>query len=649
MEKLVQHSTFGARLLGLPNIFEDRFFTIPDYQRGYAWEEKQVRELLTDIEHVLRDNAQLRHYTGTLVFSCSPDVSETEFDVVDGQQRLTTLVILMQALYAYLSGGDGERLKKLYIERGRYGSERYVLRMNMESRQFFENRVMRGERTTRPTMESHGRLLKAQQICEGWLKRIHAAGVEAQDVRHAMESELGFLVYAPRDTAETGIMFEVINNRGKPLSELEKVKNYLIYCCAKLSAPSTRKWVDDGWAQILADLNTARKTRPAEEAAFLRYCMAVKFRLNKTDSQYGYDELKKHLDIGQASNSDSRSKSAIETVRSFVDFLKAAAGWYAILYGRRYRGLDYNLRDVMSRIRAQERHATIMPLVLALLIKLKPSSSRLVTILNLVEILNFRVYMARHIVARNDSGQAELFRLAHQYFHGDLYRMSVGEQWDIGDESIDSGEDALETCLVEFVCDSAEERLFEKSFQLEQGSAEDIYKWRGLKYFLMNYEAYLNPHKTIDIDKITRSRDEGKTADYLSIEHIWATGYRAGAGENDRKRDSRERRRLGNFVLLELRLNIQGSDQAIRRKCRRYVDGEGNEPPSEMQQVRKMAKDARASLAKHRNRNRSKNYYLEMYRDINDRQERRYIQFALQRWSVSGFLGYQALIEEETD
>ncbi len=46
-------NTFGAQLLTLPQIFDNNLFSIPDYQRGYAWDEKQVSELLRDISHLL--------------------------------------------------------------------------------------------------------------------------------------------------------------------------------------------------------------------------------------------------------------------------------------------------------------------------------------------------------------------------------------------------------------------------------------------------------------------------------------------------------------------------------------------------------------------------------------------------------------------
>ncbi|MBF4211755.1 DUF262 domain-containing protein, partial [Pseudomonas donghuensis] len=89
-------------------------------------------------------------------------------------------------------------------------------------------------------------------------------------------------------------------------SELEKVKNYLIYCCVKLSAASLRDSIDEDWSEILRALNIAGKTSAGEESAFLRYCLVVHFKLNKTDSQNGYEELKKRVNLDGGLAGDSQ-------------------------------------------------------------------------------------------------------------------------------------------------------------------------------------------------------------------------------------------------------------------------------------------------------------------------------------------------------
>ena len=52
--------------LDLSNLFHGKVFKIPDYQRGYAWEEKQLKDLIEDIDALATDDIQF-HYTGTIV------------------------------------------------------------------------------------------------------------------------------------------------------------------------------------------------------------------------------------------------------------------------------------------------------------------------------------------------------------------------------------------------------------------------------------------------------------------------------------------------------------------------------------------------------------------------------------------------------
>lgn len=636
---------FGAQLQTLPSIFKGRLFTIPDYQRGYAWDDKQVKEMLKDIDHLINDGIEMRHYTGTLVLSQPKDVDQDEYHVVDGQQRLTTLVTLLRLLADHLPVDEKEVFRSTYLRRGEQGSDRSVLRLNSDTRLFFERVVMGdGNAANEPaTLEAHVRLLEARKLIHTWLRDRISSNISAQVIRQAVETELGFLVYAPKEDAETGIMFEVINNRGKPLSELEKVKNYLIYCCVKLQATTLRDTINVDWSDILKNLNTAKKTNPADEGAFLRYCVVVHFKLNKTDSQYGYDELKKRLLVDAAVKSPELKLGLIKEMHDFVSFMKTAALWYARLYGRQHTGLDKKLRPILDQIRAQGQHASIMPLFLSMVIKLEGKGARLIRLLSLLEILNFRVYMTRNMTGRNDTGQGDLYYFASRYYHDELLKDFSDESRKIGRQLIENEDDALEYKITEFIDWMAPDTLFKDSFILQPDSPDDFYKWGGLRYFLMNYEAELQPNKTIQIDKITLSRSEGKSADYLSVEHLWAIENRNNVGENDRKVDRFEKRRLGNFSLLELRLNIQGTNDGLAEKLPRYLKGFDDEPPTDLEQLRKMARNAKEILSDMESWTRSKNYYLQLHVALNNKQESRYVVFAEKRWSIKNCLGYKQL------
>lgn len=94
----------------LSGIFEQRIIRIPDYQRGYAWQEQQLNDFWEDLVHLSPERV---HYTGVLTLEpVDPEnwqrwendlwIIEGKgykpFYIVDGQQRLTTSVILIQAI-----------------------------------------------------------------------------------------------------------------------------------------------------------------------------------------------------------------------------------------------------------------------------------------------------------------------------------------------------------------------------------------------------------------------------------------------------------------------------------------------------------------------------------------------------------------------
>ena len=637
------NNNFVHQLRTLPEIFEGSFFCIPDYQRGYAWDEKQIDELLKDIDHLLLDSSAVRHYTGTLVLSQSKNLMN-QYNIVDGQQRLTTLVIFLKCISLFADREDKESIGTKYLKRGDIGNDQFVLKLNLDTNKFFEKVILsdRNLENCPITLESHERLLNAHDLIHKWLTQKTSSGVLITQILNVLEERLGFLVYSPVEDAETGIMFEVINNRGKQLSELEKVKNYLIYCSIKLSAFSLRDDITEHWSDILQSLNKAKKTSPNEESSFLRYCLVVFFKMNKTDSQYGYDVLKSRIKIDQCLQDLDKKNNTIIKLKEFIQFLKLSAKWYEHLYAPNYVGLDKAIQPLIENIRAQNVHASIMPLFLALVLKNKGKGEMLERHLRLLETLNFRVYIANGMTFRKDTGQGDLYQYASRYYYGSLLNSFITEENRIvGKTTLTNDDQALEYLLVSFTQNIAHDGWFEASFYLDGKSSFDFYGWRGLRYFLMNYESSLQPNKTINIDKILKSRSSGKTNDYLSVEHLWATENRNLEGQNCREADRYQKRRLGNFVLLELRLNIQGSDDDVWIKADRYLDGFEQEAPTDLYHVRLAGKSVRKTVKAMSDFKKTINYYSDFYSEIIHEQEERYIKFAMKRWSLKGYIGYK--------
>lgn len=242
---------FRDQTISLETLFQNRIFHIPDYQRGYAWETKpQLEDFIKDLEllPIGRD-----HYTGTVVLYDNLETKSDQkgnlyhiYDVVDGQQRLTTTVLLLDAIQRELRQFESlqamaVQLKANYVcVLDQVGQPNSKLKLNSDCHDFYFGRVLEQETYLGgPKISSHRRLdetkgyfadyLKQKQIdletdYENWLREF------AAKVRH----HLKVLLHVISQEADVGVIFETMNNRGKDITELEKIKNYLLYLSSKL-------------------------------------------------------------------------------------------------------------------------------------------------------------------------------------------------------------------------------------------------------------------------------------------------------------------------------------------------------------------------------------------------------------------------------
>ena len=110
-----------SKLQSLSEIFNNKIFRIPDFQRGYSWEKRQLDDFWEDIQNLSSDKI---HYIGLLtvepIKSC--DIQNVEkwkddlwllkkgmsaYYVIDGQQRLTTLIILLHEILQTFDNNEG--------------------------------------------------------------------------------------------------------------------------------------------------------------------------------------------------------------------------------------------------------------------------------------------------------------------------------------------------------------------------------------------------------------------------------------------------------------------------------------------------------------------------------------------------------------
>lgn len=223
--------------LSLYHLLQNRLFRIPEYQRAYAWETKQRDDLFNDIHEVKRSNQN--HFMATIVSlarkKCRIVTDEYQVvDVVDGQQRLTTLVILLKAIESSLTIENSPVIGRAKIDISELlvkGDEHslLLLQTNHDSSNVFTDYIRNGHIFDGELKTAADRnLLNAIHECIKFVANWQADGNTLLDLVALLKNRLSVIYHEMNDEASVYRVFEVLNSRGLDVKWIDKVKSQLM-------------------------------------------------------------------------------------------------------------------------------------------------------------------------------------------------------------------------------------------------------------------------------------------------------------------------------------------------------------------------------------------------------------------------------------
>ena len=482
-------------VVSLDNLFHNRVFRVPDYQRGYSWEDRQVREFLEDLDLLEPDRL---HYTGTIVLHEPPSQPQrmdedgnrcASVAIVDGQQRLTTIVLLLDGIRRLLAASSEQDrvlshgIKKNYIStRATTGEPLFKIALNTDTDHFFRVNILADEPAVEEAkISSQQRLANAKRQIADYLAN------NAQEHRtdwlrvlyDKIVAQLRFTLYLVEHEAEVGVIFEVMNDRGKPLTELEKVKNYLLHSSVAIAVShepnELADSVNSAWSEILLQLMASGLESSADEDRLLRANWLTRYNPQSRQWQ-GSRSIKDRFSLRrhQGRHPKFRRRLGTYTQRLREDcimFCDAYRPTRTGAFGSFNRDADLRLQVVewsakLARIGVV---VTFLPLLLATRKRWPSDTKKYLELLKLCEAFAFRVY--RLMEFRADAGQAALFGIGHR----------------VAKKKIDFSE------MTRAIKRELNHRCGDTDFNnvTRADDPDDWYSWSGLRYFLYEYEIHL--------------------------------------------------------------------------------------------------------------------------------------------------------------
>ncbi|WQS70065.1 DUF262 domain-containing HNH endonuclease family protein [Helicobacter pylori] len=556
-------------LLNLDGVIEKGVFEIPSYQRGYAWQIRQLKDFWNDLEHVSKLGDKFHYMHSLTLRELENEFENSAFEIIDGQQRLATSLILLSLLAKTTKHKDPKySLSNLepILSYKYYGlSEAF--------------RAITEEEKDLERFQTSFYAKNLIEACAFFKEKIRDTPIEAlEKMFDALIKKMLFSVVGLNDNRiDPFSSFETINNRGKDLSTLELLKNRLHFVAHKIcngqKLEKLQQEINDTYTLIYHDL---RQFEDAHLEGFLKHFVAYYYG-EKGDFKKRLLEME--FNAHQRYTDNTNFNEEYEKIDDLLFYLSYSSKVWNFLHTLDEKSIAlivddnrklemeitpkmHGLLEKMRRLNALSDNA-FLPLLLSLLtIQLVGRSANeqpyttqeLEGLLEYLERFGFLIYG----VAGKNTAKNEWIELAFEAFRVFRY----GEE-NTAIEKLPTLEKSFFNRQGNSGLELLEEYIHSKK------NTEKWYQWgKALNYLLYEYELHHNPETTLNFDSSLES-----------IEHILPQkpdqGY--SAKEKSWAKNPHVVHALGNLLLIPKNANSSLSNKPFDEKRKAYLKGSYSE------------------------------------------------------------------------
>lgn len=218
-----------AKLLSL--LQKSQQFKVPIYQRTYSWTEKQCRQLWDDILRVGSSDSIAVHFIGSIVYieqGLSQVTRQAPLLVIDGQQRLTTVALLLEALARAIGDGEPEdgfsaaKLREYYLTNRLERDDRYFKLLLSQTDNASLKALVRG------IDQPHEPSLRVTENFALFTELLTAHEADLRAVCRGLAKLVVVDIALSRDQDNPQLIFESMNSTGKELSQADLIRNFIL-------------------------------------------------------------------------------------------------------------------------------------------------------------------------------------------------------------------------------------------------------------------------------------------------------------------------------------------------------------------------------------------------------------------------------------
>lgn len=385
----------NSNLIKLGSFLGNEKLFIPEYQRGYSWEETQLDDFWIDLVQIYEENTRDEHFLGQVVIHKNKEDGKRY--IIDGQQRISTSIILLDILRTKFkeiadstnnndANDDAEDINTKYIGRVSESKREQYLSMGGVDKEFFINYIQaRGpidysdrkfeKKRLRP---SNYNIFYASKFFEDKVskfitKKLPNEYIELNKLYQCLINQFILMTVETDDINEAYIIFESLNARGKALETADLLKNHILRV-----AQSDLSNATETWNTIIDNLDNIDPTK------FIRYYW------NSTN------RFAREKDLFKALRKDIKTQSDVNTLLANLRSLSKVCA--AILHPEDNK--DFDLTELNERLIEMQKldASSYIPVIFALRLQ-NYSEEDINEVLKAIETLVVRNFVVSGLVA----------------------------------------------------------------------------------------------------------------------------------------------------------------------------------------------------------------------------------------------------------